>query len=300
VSHGKPDLDLIADFVGGALAGTPQERSVGDRIRTDPEWAGAHAELVAALDRVSADLRAFGSDDEPMPDDVWTRLEAALSEPAEPEPIPIWRPMGGPADNRPPSRTARSSTRRRRRWMIPALAAVVVLFALSLGIAALRPFFQGGSGTNAGLGRTDTSGAQAPMSAGAPVLQRSSGRDYTDDTLVLATDFGALPFPSSVDTQKSATGNESVVPGPGVQLNYAVPVPAALTRLTSPDALARCLAAIATTAPGQVLGVDYANYRGTPAAIIVIRTADDARVVAVAGANCGEGGPDLLTQKRVG
>jgi hypothetical protein len=293
VSLNQPDLDLLADYVGGALDGTPDENRVGERIRSDAEWAQAYTELIAAFGSVSSDLHALGAESVPMPPDVWARLETALSSPQTPvaaqSPAPVFT---APRDNRPPSR----AVARRRRWAAPVLAAVAVLFALSLGLILTHPFM----GYQNDMPSGDSGGAAAPATAGAPVLQRASGRDYTDETLVLATDFGAVPG-AIADTATPPSSQEDSAKASTKSLqSFASPVPPALTALTAPDALARCLAAVSAVIPGQVVGVDFAAYRGTPAAIIVVRTPDDARWVGAAGANCGESGAHLLAQKRVG
>lgn len=294
MSLNQPDLDLLADYVGGALDGTPDEQRVGERIRTDAEWAQAYADLVAAFDTVSSDLQAFGSAPEPMPLDVWDRLEAALSSastasgpPSANGDHPKAPPeFTAPRDTRPP---ARAAARQRRRLALPALAAVAVLFVLSLGIFAVKglPQLTGG-----GSDKSAPTSAEAPAaSGGAPLLQRSSGRDYTYDNLVLATDFGSVTASAPMDSGKSAQSTWS---------NYASPVPRALMPLTMEDRLSRCLNAVASIMQGQVLGVDYAMYQHQPAAVIVVRTPDDARWIGVVGADCGNQGADLLAQKRLG
>jgi hypothetical protein len=73
------DLDLLADYVGGALDGTGQEAAVARLIAGDPAWARAHAWLT----RTGGDLRdvlaEWGRAPEPMPADVVERLTAALA-----------------------------------------------------------------------------------------------------------------------------------------------------------------------------------------------------------------------------
>lgn len=300
MSLNQPDLDLLADYVGGALDGTPDEERVGERIRSDAEWAAAYADLVSAFDNVSSDLRAYGRPAEPMPDDVWARLEAALSSESTVPPaygdrapsfdgLPTAPPVfTAPRDNRPPGRAAR----RRRHVQLPVLAAVAVLLVLSLGVFALKNFAPLGTSQDSGGKAAD---APAPAAAGPLIYQRASGRDYTEDTLVLATDFGSVPFSSNGQSEslsdKSARVNTSA--------SYASAIPPALEPLTVADRLAKCLEAVTAVMPGQVLGVDYATYQRTPAALIVVRTPDDARWVGVAGADCGNKGADLLAQKRL-
>ncbi|BCB85941.1 hypothetical protein Psuf_032540 [Phytohabitans suffuscus] len=55
------DFDLLADYVGGALDGTPEETVVARRVAEEPAWAEAHAALVEATGSVRASLAAWGS-----------------------------------------------------------------------------------------------------------------------------------------------------------------------------------------------------------------------------------------------
>jgi hypothetical protein len=72
------DIDLLADYVGGALDGTPDEAVVAALIVEDPSWRDAHALLSGGVTAVSSHLRKLGSAPEPMPADVFARLDAAL------------------------------------------------------------------------------------------------------------------------------------------------------------------------------------------------------------------------------
>jgi hypothetical protein len=299
----QPDLDLLADYVGGVLDGTPEAAEVGERIRKDIAWAAAHAQLVAALDEIGGRLRELGEQPEPMPDDVWARMAAAFAaeEPLTPAEEPDsgehgsgerWvrqiSASGAPADNRPGGR-ART---RRRRWA-PVLVGVAIFAALGIGISVLRPMFDA---TQNG-GTADTKAAAPASGLGASVLAVATGRDYTESTLVLATDFGnasalsARPEAARSDTTKDRE--------PSPLWSFASPVPTALSRLTTPEALDQCLRSVSATLPGDVVGVDFARYAGSPALIVVIRAADDSRWVGVTGPSCGETGSDLRLQKRV-
>nr|MDT0663106.1 hypothetical protein [Micromonospora sp. DSM 115978] len=79
------DPDLLADYVGGALAGTPAEATVDRLVTEDPDWEHAYADLVRATDAVRLDLADWGAEPEPMPADVADRLTAALRDSAAPE-----------------------------------------------------------------------------------------------------------------------------------------------------------------------------------------------------------------------
>jgi hypothetical protein len=74
---GGVDIDLLADYIGGVLTGTPEESAVAARIADDPAWQSAFASLTDGMAFVSAELGRF--DPEPMPADVAARLDAALT-----------------------------------------------------------------------------------------------------------------------------------------------------------------------------------------------------------------------------
>jgi hypothetical protein len=73
------DFDLLADYVGGALTGTPDEAAVADLIAGDPTWQTAHDELAEAMASVGAELSALGAASEPMPAEFVVRLDAAFA-----------------------------------------------------------------------------------------------------------------------------------------------------------------------------------------------------------------------------
>jgi hypothetical protein len=76
---GAVDLDLLADYVGGVLDGTPDETVVSRLISEDPEWSRAYAELAPAVETVRGSLAAWGAAAIVMPTDVTDRITAALS-----------------------------------------------------------------------------------------------------------------------------------------------------------------------------------------------------------------------------
>ncbi|MFI5495469.1 hypothetical protein [Actinoplanes sp. NPDC051859] len=73
------DFDLLADYVGGALDGTPDEAVVSALIVGHPAWRRAHAELSAATEAMTAALHSWGAEPEPMPADLVARLDAAFT-----------------------------------------------------------------------------------------------------------------------------------------------------------------------------------------------------------------------------
>ncbi|BCJ53259.1 hypothetical protein Asp14428_47340 [Actinoplanes sp. NBRC 14428] len=73
------DFDLLADYVGGALDGTPDEAVVAALIVGHPGWRRAHAELDAAAGAMTSALRSWGEEPEPMPAEFVARLDAAFA-----------------------------------------------------------------------------------------------------------------------------------------------------------------------------------------------------------------------------
>ncbi|GIJ28806.1 hypothetical protein Vqi01_39680 [Micromonospora qiuiae] len=168
------DHDLLADYLGGALAGTPEETEVARLVTEDPAWAQAHASLAPAVAEVRADLSALGERSPEMPAEIADRILAAmgaaapseatqddiaavdratdaidgLADDSEPTPtgarpalVPA-QPLGG---SRRPARTLRPAQdrdqsrpgQRRRRWS--RLAGPVALAAVAvLGIGVLQ------------------------------------------------------------------------------------------------------------------------------------------------------------------
>ncbi|WFE63121.1 hypothetical protein [Micromonospora sp. WMMD714] len=77
--HGAVDHDLLADYVGGALDGTPEQLVVARLLTEDPAWAQAYAVLAPAVARVHDDLAGWGATMPEMPPVVVERLAAALA-----------------------------------------------------------------------------------------------------------------------------------------------------------------------------------------------------------------------------
>ncbi|MDG4822157.1 hypothetical protein O7635_09855 [Asanoa sp. WMMD1127] len=79
------DFDLLADYVGGALDGTPEGERVATLVAADPDWGREHAVLVAALEATAGELAVYAEQTaEPMPDEVFARLLSALQAAHEP------------------------------------------------------------------------------------------------------------------------------------------------------------------------------------------------------------------------
>ncbi|MGI5212614.1 hypothetical protein [Plantactinospora sp. CA-290183] len=88
------DLDLLADYVGGALDGTPDAAEVSRLIGEDEAWAEAHAAVVAGVGAIRSSLTAWATEPVPMPADVVARLSSAL---ASAPPVDAGQRRGGSA-----------------------------------------------------------------------------------------------------------------------------------------------------------------------------------------------------------
>jgi len=289
------DHDLLARYVGGALDDSPDGADVAELVATDPEWADAHDRLVVALEAVGADLAAYAAVDEPMPDDVAARLEAALAD----APPALTVVPGG-----------RSAARRRKRkipgWLAPvAVAASVIAFAgfwLNSAGGGFSADDSGGSDSAATSSDAGGSGnaEQAPAAASAPVLRReATGLDYNDQMV----EGGARTTLKSSDApQGPAVGDPDRTAPPRTYLGDGSSASPQLGRLTAPAALAECLGAIATEHGVPITtttAVDYARYEGKPALVVFFTDAAGQQWAWVAGPDCGPGGADTQYSTRV-
>ncbi|MBV1852215.1 hypothetical protein [Catellatospora tritici] len=272
------DLDLLADYVDGALDGTPDEARVADLVAHDPAWAEAAVRLRTALPLVSADLALLAAATEPMPADLAARFDDLLAGPqfaAVPAPAP--RPGTG---ERALDRRPGAATRRRRRWAVPVGVAAAALVVAGVSL----PLSQYG-----GTGAYDTAEKPASAELYPSVPLSSSGLDYNRATIT----------PNARETDKSAppmtTLSTPEAPKSAAADGYSVDrVPAALQPLAaSQPALAGCLNAVLSTVPGTVELVDFARFEGRPAVVISI-AGPDRHWVVVAGPQCGVGGSDEL------
>lgn len=258
------DLDLLADYDCGALAGTADEARVAALLDSDPEWAAAYAALTAADPQLRADLAELGAAPEPMPTDILHRVLAAL--PAEPAPVrelPVAR------------------RRFPRSWGWAAAAAVVVLAGIGVVV---------GLGTTGGGNGSTNSGrraAPAATSSSEPNLmgKRAGPEDEPNPEGVHLVATGTNYTPATLSQVPSAGAAATLPPGQRGE------VPRALRRLTEMSALNQCLRAVSTVHPGAARLADYARFDGSPALILVL---DKGTVVA--GPSCGQRGADIRYQ----
>ncbi|MEW2382450.1 hypothetical protein AB0873_10235 [Micromonospora sp. NPDC047707] len=302
------DHDLLADYLGGALDGTPDEVTVAWLVEGDPAWAEAYARLAPAVAEVRADLLAWGGAAEAMPADVTDRIAAALATEAAPSgaghaaPVVPSQPHGG---SRRPGGVPRSGVpattgpgRRRRRWArvgAPvALAAVAVTAAGLLGLDQLGSR-NGDDSAVTGTARDEAAPAAAqPFRTAGPPLR--TGADYTPEGL------GALP--ASVRAQQFSSPGSASEPATNSE-GGRVAGPIGLDRLEDPAALTACLIEIGTehrNGPLVVDLVDYARFQGRPALVVRFTDAAGARWAWVSGPECGVPGSasDARYRARVG
>jgi hypothetical protein len=269
----ESELDRLADYTVDVL--DPADAAdVRDLIETDPRWSAAYGSLLGADVAVRADLSSVSGTSEPMPADVATRIEAALSE------LPSLSNV-----------VALDQARARRRRNVTRLAgaaaaAVAVVGGISvvLGqISGSSPLYSTDSAAPAADRGGTAAGAPAvpPAMADGPSGPRvlSTGNDYRLDSMA---ELSKTPAYSAADSGSKTTD------GPAAAMEAA---PGPLGRLTGAVALRACLDAVLARHPGTVAVLDYARYLGEPSLLIVVRQVAGAVVVAV-GANCGLNGAD--------
>jgi negative regulator of sigma E activity len=273
------DFDLLADYVGGALDGTPEEAVVARRVAEEPVWAEAHAVLSEATGSVRASLASWGESAEPMPAEVADQIATALAqEPHRPALSVV------PDDPDGPSRTAPRARRRLPSWAAPAAIAAGVAALAGLGLSQASNL--GGGSDDSGSGTS----AEAPAVANAEgdpgmdtYVQRevplaASGENYRAATLASAN----TPMRALSAAPNSAAERD--------QSRADLPSAPPLDRLKDAAALAACIEAIARAHPPGVTDVevvDLASFEGSPAALVFFTDGSGARWIWASGPECG-------------
>jgi hypothetical protein len=278
------DLDLLADYIGGALVGTPDESVVTTLIADDPAWRSAYESLSGDMAAVEAELGRFEA--EPMPDDIAVRLDAALAQATEKPQLTLIHGDGA----------SHVREKRKLRWVTPiAIAAGAVAF-VGFGLDYLAGIERGSAdkastSSAGGTGQDRQETAEAPALSGtqpestepydaqdgstgktAPPQLLFTGRDYTKATL------------DGVAQQQPLAASGTSAPT------------RALDRLAPSLGLQQCLDKIAeANGAGAIRAetVDYAKFEGEPA-IVVRFTAKNGTWVWASGPACGtpDGGAD--------
>ena len=276
------DLDALADV----LAGEPAPPHLAGCAQCSAELA----ELRAADARVTAALQ--GLPEPALPADLPDRLAAALA-----------REGRGSATGVTTLPAARS--RRPARWLPAAAAAVLVLGGGAYALTQVRAGSDGSS---------DSSAAAGTAASAAPLVRNSTGTDYSGRTDLAAAvprlltgaavsamapapaaGAGGSGGPAHSDSSKVTTGTTG---GSG---SVAGPMRAAgadpLARLRTDPGLADCLAAVLPADDPSVrpLALDYAQFRGHPALVIVLPgTSEKSLDVFVVGPGCSRADDRVL------
>ncbi|SDT73732.1 hypothetical protein [Actinoplanes derwentensis] len=272
------DFDLLADFVGGALDGTPDQERVATLVAGDPVWRASFEALAPAMAAVGGALEAF--DPEPMPDDLADRLDTLLRAPAI-----AAEPREVPAPDVPAKVVDLDSRRRARRWAAPLTVAAAVLAFAGFGASwwvANQPM------DNSNDTASSAAVAEGAAEAGLPFAVTSSGMDYTVATLT------EVPMGSTM-----ASG-ETGISAPDKTRATALKN-SALGRLDDAAELMACVEAITTENSGGTItveGVDYALFDGKPAVIVRFSAANGLWVWAV-GPECGVPGAGADTVRKL-
>ncbi|GAA2185479.1 hypothetical protein [Micromonospora lupini] len=325
------DTDLLADYLGGALDGTPEQAEIARLVDADPAWAEAYTLLAPAVTQVRAELARWAEPTPELPPAVAERIAAALASadapPADapaaltratgsPEPAAPATPVGVPAQGgrRPgssaPTESGRGGAtgpgRRQRRWVrnaAPVAAAAVAVVAVGLGLRQLSTnTADSGAMERPASAPGDVAAAGAAVRTSGPALH--SGTDYTPQTLgQTASATSSRPSPLRGATSDAPRQQPGVDAEGGRR-----PSPDGsdqLARLSSEAALTACLTAVAAehgSAPLIVEVIDYAQFQGEQALVIRFTDPTGARWAWVSGPECGVpgSGSDSRYSARVG
>jgi hypothetical protein len=300
--HGlsENELDLLADFTAGVLDPTDNDR-VARLIATDDRWAIAHDALVDADRAVRSELRAIAGPLE-MPPDVSARLDAAIAGLADQSRRATLRPVPTQARH-----AARPSGWRRVGPTIIGVAAAAIVLVVGVGVVTnLQHRNMGSSNTAAGPGNMSDArgGPEAQALAGGPSI-RHSGRDYQPGTLSqLAQDQRGAAAPQAPAAAPTATpapvAGAASKSAPNV-FDAPSPLPRTdpLARLADPSALRACLDAVDRSHAGTPALVDFAEFQGAPALVIVVQQPNQV-IAVVVGPACGQGSANELYSTIIG
>ncbi|MBU2663573.1 hypothetical protein KOI35_08650 [Actinoplanes bogorensis] len=273
---GGVDIDLLADYIGGALEGTPDESAVATLIADDPAWREAYEQLSGGIEVVRAELASFGPVE--MPDDVAARVDAMFA------PVPQLTVVRGEA----PDGVREKKRNRRMRWATPiAIAAGFIAF---VGFGADYLIGRGSDDSAADTASSAGGSAENSTALDAGIITKTTGTDYTRATL-------AQEPVEPMNAPKSSLGVDQSEP------QRSMASGSALSRLLDPAALDDCLAAIQQEQGGSITvrSVDYARFDGAPALIVRFSGSAGSWAWAV-GPLCGTpaGDADTITQVPVG
>lgn len=260
-------LDVLAELDEGLL-----DRRAGNRARAHLTECARCRERLESLGEVRRSLAAVVA--APIPADVTGRIEAALARAAATRGPAATTPTDGAAAGTaaaaasPPARTGAGRLsasleaphlRRRPRpngaavLAIGAAACIVLLLVGALLLGNLR--------STSSYGRSASTADRLSSGAGSHPTT-VTGRNYTAATLPALVQ-SLLSSTSSIT--EYATGAKGAAASPS-----ATAVPEALSTLAAPGPLASCVTELAGKAGVRPLAVDFAQYDGQPAAVVVL------------------------------
>lgn len=271
------DDDLLADYVAGALAGTGAEEQVAELIATRPEWRSAHAAAVPVDAAVRADLAHVGAVPTAAPPELLSRLADGFRQqtPADHPVVPL-------------DRERRAARRRRAQWLAGAAAAVLVLaFA---GIAGASLLTRGGGNGSARTADSAPNGAApTPAATKGPNHAQIAPKDGRPTDGVRLAASGSNYTAGTLPQVRDQTGQQTL------SATVTAAVPSALRPLTDPNRLDKCLHQLVGPGGYTASLVDFAMFRGRPAAVVVA-TAGSADQISVVGPDCGTDGAHVRYQ----
>ncbi|MEV1107192.1 MULTISPECIES: hypothetical protein [unclassified Micromonospora] len=302
------DADLLADYLGGALDGTPQQARIAELVSTDPAWAEAYALLASAVTQVRSDLTRWAEPAPELPSAVAERIAAALvaadTPPADATPVTVPAQGGRRPTTSFPAESGRGPTgpgRRRRRWVraaTPVAVAAAAVVAVGLGLSHLSTNTADSGAMERPVNAPRDLAAGGTVRTSGPTLH--SGTDYTPQSL------GGTPSPSSPLLGSSGSGpREQPGADTGGERRPSPDGSNQLARLTTEAALSTCLSSVAAehgSGPLAVEMIDYARFQGEQALVIRFTDATGSRWAWVSGAECGVpgSGSDSRYSARVG
>lgn len=259
-------LDDLADLIVGEAS-----PDLAAHVADCADCTARRDELAVALGAVAADLAALPAPE--VPADVAARLDAVVPPPA---------PSGTVVP------LAAAPSRRTPPW--GALGAVAAAAVLVTGGVLL---VQHGGGAGSSADKSSSTAGAAPQ-----LPTSSTGTDYRKDGKALAL---ALPQLLAGPTRTEAAPSDAAPTDAKQNAPLAAAMADPLARLRDQTALASCLAGLSDpTSTDLPLALDYAQFEGRPALVVVLPTDKAGKVdVFVVGAQCDQTDQKLLFYTRL-
>ncbi|GAA0476685.1 hypothetical protein Aca07nite_88300 [Actinoplanes capillaceus] len=276
----EAEADMLADFIGGALEGTPEASTVAELIATDDCWRQAYLEMGRSVQEVVRQLERLHAS-EPMPNEIAKRIHSVLEGAREPNDsdqlwaVAMWQRVS--------ARLALSVRRIRHRRLALAGAASMFAAILSFGIYAIDPKQAGNTGAEVGA-----SGSRADSAPNFSGRVTFSGTDYSAHSLAQRAKEFSEP-PSSPEENKDQSASTMADSGSSLR-SGSDPLPASLRRFEDHSALESCLDEIRKSlsdASITIHAVELSRFQGAPAVVVFMTDQSGMQTFWVSGAECG-------------